>query len=66
MSISCWDGATSWWAYSTGIPTDSRAVIVVGPDGRIAGVIPQFNQNDPTAYEQLGQMVDSVTPESAQ
>jgi peroxiredoxin len=41
---------------------DSRAVIVVGPDGRIAGVIPAFNQNDPTAYEQLGEIVDRVTP----
>jgi peroxiredoxin len=45
---------------------DSRAVIVVGPDGRVAGVIPQFNQADPVAYEQLGAMVDAVTPESAQ
>jgi peroxiredoxin len=42
---------------------DSRAVIVVGPDGRIAGVIPQFNQNDPTAYEELGEIVDRVTPD---
>jgi peroxiredoxin len=42
---------------------DSRAVIVVGPDGRIAGVIPSFNQNDPTAYEELGAIVDRVTPE---
>jgi len=42
---------------------DSRAVIVVGPDGRIAGVIPQFNQNDPMAYEELGEIVDRVTPE---
>ncbi|HEX9710829.1 MAG TPA: redoxin domain-containing protein [Candidatus Thermoplasmatota archaeon] len=41
---------------------DSRAVVVVGPDGLIAGVIPQFNQNDPTAYEQLGEIVDRVTP----
>jgi peroxiredoxin len=45
---------------------DSRAVVVVGPDGRIAGVIPQFNQADPMAYEQLGRMVDAVTPEPAQ
>ena len=42
---------------------DSRAVIVVGPDGRIAGVIPRFNQNDPTAYEELGEIIDEVTPE---
>ena len=43
---------------------DSRAVIVVGPDGRIAGVIESFNQNDPTAYEELGAIVDRVTPEA--
>lgn len=42
---------------------DSRAVIVVGPDGRIAHVIPSFNQNDPTAYEELAEVVDRVTPE---
>jgi peroxiredoxin len=45
---------------------DSRAVVVVGPDGRIAGVIPQFNQADPMAYEELGEIVDRVTPEPAQ
>jgi len=42
---------------------DSRSVIVVGPDGRIAGVIPQFRQVDPQAYEELGAMIDAVTPE---
>ena len=44
---------------------ESRTVIVVGPDGRIAGVIPQFRQTDPTAYEELGAIIDSVTPEPA-
>lgn len=42
---------------------DSRSVIVVGPDGRIAGVIPQFRQVDPQAYEELKAMIDAVTPE---
>lgn len=42
---------------------DSRAVIVVGPDGRVAGVIPQFQQVDPQAYEELRTIIDSVTPE---
>ena len=42
---------------------DSRAVIVVGPDGRIAGVIPRFNQVDPMAYEELAEIIDEVTPE---
>ena len=42
---------------------ESRSVFVVGPDGRIAGVIPQFRQMDPQAYEELGEIVDRVTPE---
>ena len=42
---------------------DSRAVIVVGPDGRVAGVIPRFNQVDPAAYEELAAIIDEVTPE---
>ena len=42
---------------------DSRAVIVVGPDGRIAATIESFNQNDPMAYEELAAIVDRVTPE---
>ena len=42
---------------------DSRTVIVVGPDGKIAGVIPQFRQVDPQAYDELGAMIDKVTPE---
>jgi peroxiredoxin len=42
---------------------ESRSVIVVGPDGRIAGVIPQFRQVDPQAYDELKAMIDAVTPE---
>jgi peroxiredoxin Q/BCP len=41
---------------------DQRTVIVVGPDGRIAHVIPAFRQVDPTAYEELKQAIDRVTP----
>jgi peroxiredoxin len=44
---------------------DSRTVIVVGPDGRIAGVIPKFNQVDPQAYTELKGMIDKVTPDAA-
>ncbi len=44
---------------------DRRSVIVVGPDGRIASVIPQFNQVDPLAYEELAATIDRVTPEPA-
>jgi len=42
---------------------DSRSVIVIGPDGRIAETIESFNQNDPMAYEQLAEVIDRVTPE---
>jgi peroxiredoxin Q/BCP len=42
---------------------DSRAVIVIDPEGRIAEVIPAFNQVDPAAYEQLAAAIDRVTPE---
>ena len=41
----------------------SRAVIVVDPEGRIAEVIPRFNQVDPGAYAQLREAVNRVTPE---
>ena len=59
------DGAT-YSAFGGGLRdnnmVDSRAVIVVGPDGAIAGVIPQFNQVDPVAYEELAAIIDEVTP----
>jgi peroxiredoxin len=41
---------------------DRRAVIVIDPEGRIAEVIPAFNQVDPAAYAQLGAAIDRVTP----
>lgn len=60
------DGAT-YAAFGGGLRgnnmVDSRAVIVVGPDGRIAYVDEAFNQNDPMAYETLGAAIDEVTPE---
>jgi peroxiredoxin Q/BCP len=59
------DGAA--YAAFGGDPRDngmvgSRAVIVVDPEGRIAEVIPRFNQVDPGAYEQLRAAIDRVTP----
>jgi len=41
----------------------SRAVVVVDPEGRIAEVIPRFNQVDPADYDRLKAAVDRVTPE---
>ncbi|HSG48329.1 MAG TPA: redoxin domain-containing protein [Longimicrobiales bacterium] len=62
------DPGSSIYSAFGGDPRDngmvgSRAVIVVGPDGRIAHVIPQFNQVDPAAYEELARAIDRVTPE---
>ncbi len=42
---------------------DMRTVVVVGPDGNVAAVIPEFRQVDPTAYEELAAIIDRVTPE---
>ena len=38
----------------------TRAVIIVGPDGRVAHVIPAFLQTDPRAYEELGAAIDRI------
>ncbi len=61
------DGAA--YAAFGGNPRDngmvgSRAVIVVGPDGRVAKVIPSFNQVDPASYDELARAVDALSPES--
>ena len=62
------DPESSAFAAFGGTPRDngmvgSRAVIVVGPDGRVAQVIPSFNQVDPAAYDELAAVIDEVTPE---
>ena len=44
----------------------SRAVIVVDPEGRIAEVIPKFNQVDPGAYAQLQEVINRVTPDEGE
>jgi peroxiredoxin Q/BCP len=58
----------SAYAAFGGTPRDSgvvgsRAVVVVDPEGRIAHIIPSFNQVDPAAYEELKAAIDAVTPE---
>lgn len=62
------DPGSAGYAAFGGDPRDngmvgSRAVIVIDPEGRIAEVMPQFNQVDPAAYEQLGAAIDRVTPD---
>ncbi|MGD2069283.1 MAG: redoxin domain-containing protein [Gemmatimonadota bacterium] len=61
------NGGATYTAFGGGLRdndmVDSRAVIVIGPEGRIAHNIEQFNPNDPAAYEELAEAVDRVTPE---
>ncbi len=42
------------------VPTDNRSLFVVGPDGRIAYVDAPFDEDDPGAYEELGEAVDRL------
>ena len=59
------DGGATYRSFG-GVPRDddrpgTRAVIVVGPDGRIAHVIEAFRQTDPMAYEELAEAVDRIS-----
>lgn len=61
------DPTSEVYAAFGGSPRDSgivgsRAVIVVGPDGRVAHVMPTFSQVDPMAYQELGEAINRVTP----
>jgi peroxiredoxin Q/BCP len=62
------DPGSTTYAALGGDPRDSgmpgsRAVIVVDPEGRIAEIMPSFNQVDPEAYEQLAAAIERVTPD---
>jgi peroxiredoxin Q/BCP len=46
-----------------GGPLDNRTAFVIGPQGKITYVAAPFRQVDPTAYEELGEAIDAVTPE---
>ena len=48
-------------ARSNGMP-QSRAVVVVDPDGRVSFATSQFREIDPTAYEELAAAVADVAP----
>ncbi len=43
-------------------PVTNRNLFVVGPDGRIAYRAIPFREIDPTSYEQLGAVIDSLVP----
>ena len=39
----------------------NRNLFVIGPDGRIAHVMAPFREVDPTAYEELAGVIDSLS-----
>jgi peroxiredoxin len=41
---------------------DNRTAYVIDPEGTITYVTAPFRQVDPTAYEELGEAIDAVTP----
>jgi len=41
---------------------DNRTAFVIDPEGTITYVAAPFRQVDPTAYEELGEAIDAVTP----
>jgi peroxiredoxin len=43
----------------------NRSLFVIGPDGRIAHVMAPFREIDPTAYAELADAIQQVTPEPA-
>ena len=47
---------------NTGTPSE-RTLFVIGPDGIITKVVPDFNEVDPMAYEELKAEIERVTPE---
>ena len=64
------DPESAGYAAFGGNPRDngmvgSRAVIVIAPDGTIAHVMPTFNQVDPSAYEELAEVIDRLSPDPA-
>jgi peroxiredoxin len=40
----------------------NRNLFVIGPDGRIAHTMTPFREVDPTAYEELEAVIDSLAP----
>jgi len=59
------DAESAGYAAFGGDPRDngmvgSRAVIVIDPEGRIAHVMPTFNQVDPTAYTELREAIEAA------
>ncbi|HUF51852.1 MAG TPA: redoxin domain-containing protein [Longimicrobiales bacterium] len=56
--------ARQYGALSPRGPTTNRNLFVVGPDGRIAFRAVPFREIDPTAYEELGEAIRKLLPET--
>jgi peroxiredoxin len=54
--------ARAYGALSTRGTTTNRNLFVVGPDGKIAYRAVPFREIDPTAYEELGEVVKKLQP----
>ena len=53
---------TLYGAYVPERKTDTRALFVIGPDGRVAYHTPSFKVLAPDAYTELAKVVDSLSP----
>lgn len=49
-------------AFSSRASLNNRNLFVVGPDGKIAYRATPFREIDPTAYTDLGKVIDSLAP----
>ncbi len=52
----------AYGALSTRGASTNRNLFVVGPDGRIAYTAVPFREIDPTAYTDLAEAIDRITP----
>ena len=52
----------AYGAYSGRNQIDNRNLFIVGPDGTIAGRATPFREIDPTAYTELGAVIDNLIP----
>ena len=54
--------ATQYGALASRANTTNRNLFVVGPDGRIAYRAVPFREVDPTAYTELGEVINRLAP----
>jgi peroxiredoxin len=56
---------TLYGAYDANRKMDLRHLFIIAPDGRIAFHTPSFKVLSPEAYNELGRVVDSLSPPAA-